>query len=212
MVGTVWISCLYSHETDKTGKRVEITGRDGEIRMSENKEQEGLNVEKEDMLYTREDSEEESRDELQDESHEEIEEEAQEKSKKETTPKKKRFFSRRNKVLIVFAIVAIALIVVLWGATPPDYDEVEEIVTNSGNYIGEEVNVKGKVGNWTGGKNFTLHDDQNASLAIFVVHENAMPEGFAEGKVVVVEGTLEEGESGLTIRSTKIQVGCPSKY
>ena len=104
------------------------------------------------------------------------------------------------------------MIVVLWGATPPDYNEVNEIVANSGKYLGDEVTVKGKVGNWTGGKNFTLLDDENASLAIFVVHEKAMPEGFAEGKVVVVEGKLEEGESGLTIRSTKIQVGCPSKY
>jgi cytochrome c-type biogenesis protein CcmE len=188
--------------------------------MSENEEQEGEITEDETLLGSqeeyREESQEESEDEPQEEVDEEIQEEAEEKTDKEpsdkTRSKRKRFFSRRNKVLLVVAIVAIALIVVLWGATPPDYNEVSEIVENSGKYIGDEVSVKGKVGNWTGGKNFTLLDDKNASLAIFVVHETAMPEGFAEGKVVVVEGKLEEGESGLTIRSTKIQVGCPSKY
>ncbi|UCE39476.1 MAG: cytochrome c maturation protein CcmE [Thermoplasmata archaeon] len=161
---------------------------------------------------TAHDSQKESGEEPEDESHEEVGEDTQEEPKKETKPKRKRFFSRRNKVLIVVAIVAIALIVVLWGAAPPDYDEVRDIVKNRGKYLGDEVTVKGKVGNWTGGKNFTLVDDKNASFAIFVVHEKAMPEGFAEGKVVVVEGKLEEGEFGLTIISTKIQVGCPSKY
>jgi cytochrome c-type biogenesis protein CcmE len=180
--------------------------------MSENEKQEGEITEDDVILDSQEESEEELEEESEDESQEEVGEETQEEPEEGTRPKRKRFFSRRNKVLIVVAIVAIALIVVLWGATPPDYNEVEEIVTNSGKYIGDDVTVKGKVGNWTGGKNFTLVDDKNASLAIFVVHENAMPEGFAEGKVVVVEGQLEEGESGLTIRSTKIQVGCPSKY
>jgi cytochrome c-type biogenesis protein CcmE len=179
--------------------------------MSEYEEQEGEITEDEATLNSQEEYV-ESQDELEDESQEGTEEKVDKEPSDKTGPRRKRFFSRRNKVLIVVAIVAIALIVVLWGATPPDYNEVNEIVTNSGKYIGEEVTVKGKVGNWTGGKNFTLLDDQNASLAIFVVHEKAMPEGFAEGKVVVVEGILEEEESGLTIRSTKIQVGCPSKY
>ncbi|UCG69852.1 MAG: cytochrome c maturation protein CcmE [Thermoplasmata archaeon] len=126
--------------------------------------------------------------------------------------KKKRMSSKKKRILIVVVIIAIALVVVLWGAAPPDYDTVSEVLKNQGKYVGEDVTVKGKVGNWTGGHNFTMVDDNNASYAIHVVHDGPLPEGFAEEKVIVVDGKLEEGEFGLTIKSTKIQVGCPSKY
>lgn len=126
--------------------------------------------------------------------------------------KKKRISSKKKRILIVVIIIAIALIVVLWGAAPPDYNTVSEILKNQGKYVGKDVTVKGKVGNWTGGHNFTMVDDNNTSFAIHVVHDGPLPEGFAEEKVIVVDGKLEEGESGLTIKSTKIQVGCPSKY
>lgn len=127
-------------------------------------------------------------------------------------PKKRKFSSKRKKILIVVVVIAVALLVGLWGATPQDYKSVESIVRNSESYIGTQVEVRGKVANWTGGQNFTLLDDNNASIALYVVHERGIPEGFATDKDVVVKGRLENGENGLTIKSTDIQVGCPSKY
>jgi cytochrome c-type biogenesis protein CcmE len=126
--------------------------------------------------------------------------------------KKKRMSSKKKRILIVVVIIAIALVVVLWGAAPPDCNTVSEVLKNQGKYVGKDVTVKGKVGNWTGGDNFTMVDDNNASFSIHVVHDGPLPEGFAEEKLIVVDGKLEDGESGLTIKSTKIQVGCPSKY
>ncbi len=131
---------------------------------------------------------------------------------KKVKPRRKGLSSRRNKVLIVVIIIVVALIIGLWGAAPGDYMSVKDVVKNSAKYIGEEVEVKGKVGNWTGNQTFTIIDDNNASIAISVVHDGALPEGFATGKVVVVKGILENEVNGLTIKSTKIQVGCPSKY
>jgi cytochrome c-type biogenesis protein CcmE len=131
---------------------------------------------------------------------------------KRVKSRRKGLSSRRNKVLIVVVIIVIALIIGLWGAAPGDYISVKDVVKNSAKYIGEEVEVKGKVGNWTGNQNFTIIDDNNASIAIKVVHDGALPEGFASKKDVVVKGKLEDTENGLTIKSTKIQVGCPSKY
>lgn len=136
----------------------------------------------------------------------------EEPGEKKVKPRRKVLSSRRNKVLIVVIIIVIALIIGLWGAAPGNYMSVKDVVKNSAKYIGEEVEVKGKVGNWTGGQNFTIFDDNNASIAIEVAHSGALPEGFAEGKLVVVKGKLEDAENGLTIKSTKIQVGCPSKY
>ncbi|UCE73752.1 MAG: cytochrome c maturation protein CcmE [Methanomassiliicoccales archaeon] len=127
--------------------------------------------------------------------------------------KRKGLSSKRNKVLIVVAIISVALIIVLWGAAPGDYLTMEEVVENSDSYIGKEVEVIGKVGNWTGGQNFTLVGRDNESVEMFVVHEKALPDGFEEGKDVVVKGKLENVDGVLTFRSNHpIQVGCPSKY
>ena len=127
-------------------------------------------------------------------------------------PPRRRFSSKRVKILIVVSIISIALIIVLWGAAPPEYITLEELMEDSSSYTGKDVTVRGKVGNWTGGQNFTMVDANNASIAIQVVHDGPIPEGFAEEKDIVVEGKLENGVSGLTLITTEIQVGCPSKY
>ncbi len=143
--------------------------------------------------------------------HEDIPQE-EETSKEIKRASKKKLSSKRVKIIIVVAIISIALIIVLWGATPPEYITVEELMEKSSSYTGKDVTVRGKVGNWTGGQNFTMVDANNASIAIHVVHDGAIPEGFAEQKDIVVEGRLENGVSGLTLITTEIQVGCPSKY
>jgi cytochrome c-type biogenesis protein CcmE len=127
-------------------------------------------------------------------------------------PRKRRLSSNKIKILIVVAIISVALVIVLWGATPPEYISLEELMENSSSYTGKDVTVRGKVGNWTGGQNFTMVDAKNESIAIQVVHDGPIPEGFAEEKDVVVEGRLENRASGLTLITTEIQVGCPSKY
>lgn len=138
---------------------------------------------------------------------------SQEKPEEEDVkPKRRGLSSRGKKILVVVVIIVIALTVTLWGAAPGDYMSVGDVVKNSDRYIGKEIEVKGKVGNWSGGNNFTLVDEHNVSLAIHVVHNGGMPEGFTTGKFVVVKGRLSETENGLNIRSSKIQVGCPSKY
>ncbi len=150
---------------------------------------------------------------LEEETGEETENEPEEKSEREDDkPKRKKFSSKKKKILIVVVIIAIALIIVLWGAAPGDYVSLKTVVENRGHYLGEEVEVKGKVGNWSGGQNFTMVDDNDITIAIEVVHDGAIPEGFATGKVIVVKGKLEEQDGNLTLSSTKIQVGCPSKY
>lgn len=128
-------------------------------------------------------------------------------------PKKRFLATKKGKLVIVFVIIGIALAIGLWGAAPGDYLTLEEVVNNSDSYLGKEVEVIGKVGNWTGGLNFTLVGRSNENLAIFVIHEKEIPDGFAIGKNVVVKGKLQNGNEELTILSDHpIQVGCPSKY
>lgn len=128
-------------------------------------------------------------------------------------PKKRFIATRKGKLIIVFLIIGIALAIGLWGATPGDYLTLEEVVTNSDSYLGKEVEIIGKVGNWTGGLNFTLVGRNNENLTIFVIHEREIPDGFGIGKDVVVKGKLQNWDEELTLLSDHpIQVGCPSKY
>jgi cytochrome c-type biogenesis protein CcmE len=128
-------------------------------------------------------------------------------------PKKRFIATTKGKLLIVFVIIGVALAIGLWGAAPGDYLTLEEVVTNSDSYMGKEVEIIGKVGNWTGGLNFTLVGRSDENLTIFVIHEKEIPDGFAIGKDVVVKGKLQNGYDELTLLSDHpIQVGCPSKY
>jgi cytochrome c-type biogenesis protein CcmE len=128
-------------------------------------------------------------------------------------PKKRFIATTKGKLIIVFVIIGIALAIGLWGAAPGSYLTLEEVVENSDSYLGKEVEVIGKVGNWTGGLNFTLVGRTDENLTIFVIHEKEIPDGFAIGKDVVVKGKLQNGIDELTLLSDHpIQVGCPSKY
>jgi cytochrome c-type biogenesis protein CcmE len=128
-------------------------------------------------------------------------------------PKRGILSTTRGRLVIVIVIVGIALAIGLWGAAPEGYITLEEVAKNSNSYQGKEIEVVGKVGNWTGGLNFTLVGRSDENVSMFVIHEKEIPDGFAEGKDVVVKGKLDNGADELTFRSTySIQVGCPSKY
>jgi cytochrome c-type biogenesis protein CcmE len=127
--------------------------------------------------------------------------------------KKKWYSTNKAKIIVVILIISIALVIGLWGAAPENYTPVEDIVKNSGSYIGEEVQIVGKVGNWSGGQNFTLVGRSDENYTLYVVHTKEIPDGFAIGKDVVVTGKVQNGDTGLMVRSDhSIQVGCPSKY
>jgi cytochrome c-type biogenesis protein CcmE len=128
--------------------------------------------------------------------------------------KKKRFIAtRKGKLVIVILFICIVVIIVLWGAAPGDYKTLEEVMENSNSYLGKEVEMIGKVGNWTGGQNFTLVGRSDENITLFVIHEKEIPDGFSIGKDVVVQGKLVEIDGTLTFKSNHpIQVGCPSKY
>ena len=141
--------------------------------------------------------------------------EADSKTEEEVVQKPRRRFlsSTKGRLVVVFVIIGIALAIGLWGATPGSYLSLEEVAENSDSYTGKEIEVMGKVGNWTGGLNFTLIGRSDENITMFVIHEREIPDGFAEGKDVVIKGKLENGADDLTFRSThSIQVGCPSKY
>jgi cytochrome c-type biogenesis protein CcmE len=123
--------------------------------------------------------------------------------------KSKKRMSRRTKgVVIVVVVIAVALVIGLWGTAPANYLTVNDVITNSDNYQGKTIEVKGIVEDWNSTANtFNLADGDKKINVTYIT----VPEGFNNGKDVVVKGTLT-GLLLLTIESQTISVGCPSKY
>ena len=122
--------------------------------------------------------------------------------------KRKRMSKKMKGFLVVTGIIIVALIIGLWGAVPPNYLTVGDVVKSPSAYAGKTIDIKGTVGEWnTTTRTFNLTD----GTSNITVSYSALPEGFNSGKDVVVKGTLRDSE-GLVIESKDIQVGCPSKY
>lgn len=134
--------------------------------------------------------------------------------------------SRRRKRKLILAVIVIAavLVIVLWGwsATGREFLGVGSLVQDINStdppsvpakYQGKSIEVQGVVKDWSGGTDmeFTLVDKLDASKTIGVEMHGAMPEGFDNGKTVVVKCTLDDS-SPLTLQATGITVGCASKY
>jgi len=134
--------------------------------------------------------------------------------------------SRRHKRKLILALVVIAavLVIVFWGwsATGREFLGVGSLVQDINStdppsvpakYQSKSIEVQGVVKDWSGGTGleFTLVDKVNVSKTIDVLMHGTMPEGFDNGKTVVVKCTLDDS-SPLTLQATDITVGCASKY
>lgn len=128
----------------------------------------------------------------------------------EAEPEKRPRMLTKRKLGIVIAVIVIgvALVIGLWGMAPPDYPTVSEIVGNVNAHINKSIDVMGSVDDWnSSARTFNLTDGESTLL---VAYSN-VPEGFNNGKDVVVRGTLRD-DDGPFIESKEITVGCPSKY
>ena len=121
---------------------------------------------------------------------------------------------KQIKLVIFLVVIAMVVILLVWGMTPTKIYEVSEIYDNPTSFENtKEISVKGLVADYqSGGGNFTLLGSQNANLTIQITHDRSFPEGFGEGETVVVTGFFSNDGSVYHIQSSAIQIGCPSKY
>ncbi|UCD92067.1 MAG: cytochrome c maturation protein CcmE [Methanobacteriota archaeon] len=130
-----------------------------------------------------------------------------EEEQKEERPKR-RLTKKRKGIIIAVIVIIVALVIGLWGAVPSDYLEVGDILANPLAYVDRSIEVKGLVADWDSTvKVFNLSDGENDLMVSYIT----LPEGFNNGKDVVVRGTLVDND-GLVLESSEITVGCPSKY
>jgi cytochrome c-type biogenesis protein CcmE len=127
---------------------------------------------------------------------------------------------RRRRNLIIIVLLLVAAIVVLWGwsATGGSYlqvkqltDQRQQLENGTSSLNNKVIEVQGVVAAWSGGTTFLLQDKNNAAYEIAVNSSAAMPQGFTNGKAVVIKGVVNAG-APLTMQAQSITVGCSSKY
>lgn len=121
----------------------------------------------------------------------------------------RKFFSRKDKKIIAVIIIIIGvLILILWGLTPSGYLTVNDVTKNPSRYLNKVIEVKGTVGDWNSSANTFNLTDEKDNLTVSYIN---LPEGFNNGRDVVVKGVLRNN-GGLVIEAKEVIVGCPSKY
>lgn len=128
---------------------------------------------------------------------------------------------RKKKMMIAALVIVVALVILFWGwsSTGRSYLGVSTILDSSttsvpAKYVGKTVEVQGIVTGWSGdmsAMNFKLADKVDATKSMNVTMAGTLPEGFENGKTVVVKGELNP-TLPLLLTATEITVGCASKY
>jgi cytochrome c-type biogenesis protein CcmE len=142
---------------------------------------------------------------------EEIESDEVQEAKAEAERPRSRLAGKKKKLLTavaVLVIIALALFVGFWGNTPVPYMTVSQVTDHPSSYVDKEIEIKGFVENWnTTARTFDMTDEES----ILSVSYDNIPDGFNNGKEIVVSGVLK-GTNGLVLEADEITVGCPSKY
>lgn len=119
--------------------------------------------------------------------------------------------------LVVGLIVVVGLFYVFVGSTTEGgqwFLEVDEAVASTTIPTDRPIRVKGNVapGSYRTTEGTTIHQFSiigKAEAAMPVVYDGAMPDVFAEGREVVVEG-IRKADG--TLVATEVIAKCPSKY
>lgn len=120
-----------------------------------------------------------------------------------------------KKSLLAVAFIAGVLLIGLYGVDSSEGSTaVSEILSDPQDYSGQNINARGVVEDGSlevspGMTSFDLKDENDENLKIHVNYVGNLPSNLAEGKQVIIGGTMV---SESTFEANKIVTGCPSKY
>lgn len=121
--------------------------------------------------------------------------------------------SKQIRIGVVVAVVAVLVVVLLWGMVPDKIYEVHQAVDDIDSLDGEYVSVKGLIVSWeVGSSDFTIADTNDENITIQVQHTGPIPEGFGINATAVVKGVIRKSTPVDKMDTDEIQIGCPSKY
>jgi len=129
------------------------------------------------------------------------------------TLRSKGISSKQIRIGVVVAVVAVLVVILLWGMVPDRIYEVHQALDDIDSLDGTYVSVKGVIVSWeTGSSDFTIADTNDGNITIQVQHTGPIPEGFGIDATAVVKGTIHKAEPADRMDTDEIQIGCPSKY
>ena len=121
--------------------------------------------------------------------------------------------SKQIRIGVVVAVVAVLVVILLWGMVPDKIYEVHQAVNDIDVLDGEYVSVKGIIVSWEiGSSDFTIADTNDENITIQVQHTGPIPEGFGINATAVVKGIIRKSTPVDKMDTDEIQIGCPSKY
>lgn len=123
----------------------------------------------------------------------------------------------RRRFVVGAALIAVAVSYLVYAGirtTSIYYFEMDEFLAVRAAHAGEDLRVKGWVRegtvDWEPRTNHLRFDlaRKDGSGAVPVTYDGILPDMFAEGREVVVEGRYE----GDTLAARQVMTSCPSKY
>ena len=122
-------------------------------------------------------------------------------------------FSRKNRLLIVGAIITIGLIGVILIEAPEPTRTVDEVMKSPEQFIDQEISIRGEV----------LDGSIDNSSMVFILHgsnynisvefiDASVSNGLDDNRTVYAQGVLRYSGGEYFLEADIIKTSCPSKY
>ena len=122
-------------------------------------------------------------------------------------------FSRKNRLLIVGAIITIGLIGVILIEAPEPTRTVDEVMKSPEQFIDQEISIRGEV----------LDGSIDNSSMVFILHgsnynisvefiDASVSNGLDDNRTVYAQGILRYSGGEYFLEADIIKTSCPSKY
>ena len=121
--------------------------------------------------------------------------------------------SRRNRLLIVGAIVTIGLIGVIILEAPEPTRTVDEIMESPSKYVDNEISIRGEVLDGSidnSSMTFILHGS-NFNITVEYI-DASVSNGLDDNRTVYAQGILRYSNGEYIFEADIIKTSCPSKY
>ena len=122
-------------------------------------------------------------------------------------------FSRKNRLLIVGAIITIGLIGVILIEAPEPTRTVDEVMKSPEQFIDQEISIRGEVLDGSIDNNsmvFILHGS-NYNISVEFI-DASVSNGLDDNRTVYAQGVLRYSGGEYFLEADIIKTSCPSKY
>ena len=121
--------------------------------------------------------------------------------------------SRRNRILVVGAVLTVGMLATVLIQAPAPTQTVDALMERPDEFVGQDVAVRGEVQDGTidnGTARFIL-EGETLSLAVSFI-DAAVSNGLDDNRTVYAEGVLTFVGGEYVLEASVIKTSCPSKY